>query len=498
MSWNDLIDEQALASLLPDAYAHFARPIKESLVVFLSGLPKSSQEQILAEQAALPPATTVSERLGLLARSCPVLHKLGQVLARDQRLAPELREQLRKLESMPPSVPVEAIQAILSQELGSLDRRGITLLPPAIAEASVAVVIPFRENGTHLPQQGVFKILKPGIEERLELELELLGSVGSHLDERCHELRIPELDYRETFERVREKLCWEVRLDDEQRHLSAAKAFYQGETDVQIPALLEHCTARVTAMERVVGDKVTDHRLDCPRDKRLLAKLVTRALVTRPIFSRARSALFHSDPHAGNLMHTSDGRLAILDWSLVGFLGERERVAMGQIMLAAFTLHAERIVAVLEDLDERKQVNRQALRKVVEGWLRRIRRGQFPGFAWLVGMLDEATQTARLRVAANLMLFRKSLLTLEGVIGELGADGFRIDHVVASEFLRHFGRELPERWFSRSASRAFAVRLSNADLAETLLSSPLAIPRFWLAESSELLDQSWASMNAPT
>jgi predicted unusual protein kinase regulating ubiquinone biosynthesis (AarF/ABC1/UbiB family) len=187
-----------------------------------------------------------------------------------------------------------------------------------------------------------------------------------------------------------------------------------------------------------------------------------------------------------------------LDWSLVGFLGERERVAMGQIMLAAFTLHAERIVAVLEDLDERKQVNRQALRKVVEGWLRRIRRGQFPGFAWLVGMLDEATQTARLRVAANLMLFRKSLLTLEGVIGELGADGFRIDHVVASEFLRHFGRELPERWFSRSASRAFAVRLSNADLAETLLSSPLAIPRFWLAESSELLDQSWASMNAPT
>ena len=87
VSWELLIDESALARLLPLDYAHFARPVKEGLVVFLSGLPATDQDQILAEQAALPPEATVSERLGLLARSCPVLHKLGQVLARDQRLA---------------------------------------------------------------------------------------------------------------------------------------------------------------------------------------------------------------------------------------------------------------------------------------------------------------------------------------------------------------------------------------------------------------------------
>jgi ubiquinone biosynthesis protein len=83
------------------------------------------------------------------------------------------------------------------------------------------------------------------------------------------------------------------------------------------------------------------------------------------------------------------------------------------------------------------------------------------------------------------------------VIGELGADGFQIDEVVIREFLRHFGQELPKRWFSGPASRAFATRLSNADLAETLLSSPLAIPRFWLAESAEFLDKRWAAMNVP-
>jgi ubiquinone biosynthesis protein len=487
VTWDLLIDEHALALLLPDAYAHFARPIKESLVVFLSGLPESSQSQILAEQAALPLSTTVSVRLGLLARCCPVLHKLGQVLARDRRLAPELRHQLRKLESMPPTVPLEAIQEILSRELGPLEHRGITLLPPAIAEASVAVVIPFSESGDHLPHGGVFKILKPGIEERLILELDLLGRVGSHLDERCVELRLPPVDYRSAFEQVRDKLCCEVQLDLEQRQLTEARAFYAGEADVQIPRLLDHCTARVTAMERVMGDKVTDHTLTISREKTRLANLVTRALITRPIFSLDGQALFHSDPHAGNLLYTKDGRLAILDWSLAGILGERERVAMIQIMLAAVTLNKGRIVTELESLSEQSCVDRWARGNVVDNWLRRIRRGHFPGLSWLVGMLDEATQTAGLRVVADLMLFRKSLLTLEGVIGELGADDFQIDQVVFEEFSRHFGQEWPERWISSPDSRAFATRLSNADLTETMLSAPLAVARFWHAEFADML-----------
>ena len=34
----------------------------------------------MIEQATLPATATLSERLGLLAHGCPVLHKLGQVL----------------------------------------------------------------------------------------------------------------------------------------------------------------------------------------------------------------------------------------------------------------------------------------------------------------------------------------------------------------------------------------------------------------------------------
>jgi ubiquinone biosynthesis protein len=481
MNWQFLLDEAALASVLPGDYARFARPVRDGLAVFLQGLPTDRQEAILQEQLSLPPTAAISERLGALARSCPVLHKLGQILARDQRLAPELRDRLRELESLPPAVPWETIHEVLTRELGPLDRLGITLAPPALAEASVAVVIPFHVakpgNG---PRQGVFKILKPGIEQRLAEELELLAQVGAHLDQECDKLGIPPLDYEESFQQVRDKLEYEVRLDQEQRHLEHARAIYADDSRVFIPAPLPWCTPRVTAMERVTGGKVTDHLSGSLQEQRRLANLVIDALIVQPFFSRVDEALVHSDPHAGNLFLTADGRLAILDWSLIGHLNERQRIALVQILLAAMTLKADRILAHVESLAERRPIDRRALAKVAQDWLANIRRGQMPGLNWLVGMLDDAVQTARVRLDANLLLFRKSLHTLEGVVGDLGADKRQIDQILWREFLTRFAAEWPWRWVSPPWSRQFATHLSNADLTNTMLGIPGAAARFWL------------------
>ncbi|MGD9636311.1 MAG: hypothetical protein AB7U97_23720, partial [Pirellulales bacterium] len=68
MTWDLLIDEQALADLLGTEYSRFARPVKEGLVVFLGGLPGELQQTILAEQMALAADASLSERLGILAR----------------------------------------------------------------------------------------------------------------------------------------------------------------------------------------------------------------------------------------------------------------------------------------------------------------------------------------------------------------------------------------------------------------------------------------------
>ena len=199
-NWNSLVDEVAISSVLSNEYVRFARPVREGLVRFLESLPAAHQQEIVDRQAALPPTASLSERLALLGRCCPVLNKLGQILARDQNLAPELRMHLRELESFPPTQDELTIRKTLARELGPLELRGVRLILPAIAEASVATVVPYFQDRTGIisddtaaraPEQGVFKILKAGIEERLELELEVLTNVGSYLDECCHELGIP-------------------------------------------------------------------------------------------------------------------------------------------------------------------------------------------------------------------------------------------------------------------------------------------------------------------
>jgi ubiquinone biosynthesis protein len=489
--WNTLLDEKALASVLPGDYARFARPVRDGLIVLLGGLPAAHQAEILAQQAALPPSACISERLAALARCCPVLHKLGQVLARDQRLAPQLRQQLRTLESLAPTVPETVIHEIVTRELGPLEQVGIRLRWPAIAEASVAVVVPFvepeRDRGGRL-RGGVLKVLKPGIEERLALELDLLGRVGVHLDESCESLGIPALDYEELFQQIREKLSHEVKLDEEQRHLARAAACYADEPRVHIPAVLEYCTPRITAMERITGGKVTDHLLDRPHDKRQLAKLIVRSLIGHPVFSPASEAMFHSDPHAGNLFLTDDNRLGILDWSLVGSLGDEQRVAIVQILISAIALDASRIVVILNGLNNAESIDRPALAAVVEASLKRIRHGMAPGLSWIIGLLDEAIQKAGLRVAADLLLFRKSLHTLEGVIAEIGDAEVQIDDVLLVDFLGNFACELPRRWRAAPSSRAFVTHLSNADLALALLDSPASFARFWAGKGLDLLD----------
>jgi ubiquinone biosynthesis protein len=489
IDWEWLIGDAVIGELLPEDYAHYRRPIVEGLRVFLSRLPGPDVAQILSDQAALAPNASAEERLVTLAERCPALHKLGQILARDRRLAPDLRCHLQRLESLPPTTPLSNIHETLVRELGPLERLGVELEPPSLAEASVAVVIPFRITGDErpgLPQRGVFKVLKPGIEDRLARELKLLQEVGSFLDQRCAAFGIPPLEYREVFDQVREKLGTEVDLAGEQRHLKQAAETYSCEPEVLIPALFPFCTSRVTAMERIEGHKVTEPGVHDSCDRRRIAELIVEALIAGPIWSPAPWATFHADPHAGNLFVTPDRRLAILDWSLTGTLGETERIAMTQLVLAGLSLNAKQARSALLCLALDRRVDELELERVVQESLRRVRLGEFPGFSWLMAMIDAAVLRARLRPTTDLILFRKALLTLEGVLADVSA-GFRVDDILPLIFLRKLAGEWPRRWMTPPLARTFGTRLSNHDLAGLLMQLPWTTARAWLENALELL-----------
>ena len=483
------IDESLLRPLLPGSAARFAHPVAYALQVFLRGLTSSRQAELVAAQAALPGDSTVSQRLVELARGCPVLHKLGQVLARDSRLAHELRIQLQTLETMRPRYSQEQLADWLQAELGPLDKRGVRLTGPPLAEASVAVVVPceLSVGMNRSTREGVLKILKPGMEDRLAEELELLTAVGAELDRRCEELGIPQLDYQEAFQQVRLKLAQEICLDREQEHLRQARRVYAADIDVVIPEPFgEYCTARVTAMQRVRGVKITEHGFRLPQFGQQLAARMTRVLLAEPLLSKDTDAVFHGDPHAGNLLLTPRGQLAILDWSLVGHLGRSEREAIMQIFMAACLLDAKQIVQQLQQLAGARPVAMEALHQVVQMRLEHLKQGQFPGLNWLIGLLDEAAEKAQLRGSSEMLLLRKVVHMLHGLAWELGGSSHQVDETLLREFWLRFLAEWPWRWCSPLDSRDFATRLSNLDLTRFLWSLPWAASRYRQTERGKV------------
>lgn len=481
LDWTDFCTTLDFGTLVPDEFDRYRPAITDGLTFFLSSLSPARTFAILAEQAALPDDTGLDERLVAIARHSPALHKLGQVLARDRRLPLRFRRLLQHLESMQPTQDLAEVRAALEAELGPLSQIGVSLDEPPLAEASVAVVVPFTWQDGDGPdgqrRRGVFKLLKSGVEDRLDEDLQLLQCVGARLDERCHQYGLPEIDYEATFAQVRDLLRLEVHLEKEQEHLTAARAAYAGMDSVVVPQLYPFSTARVTAMERIDGCKVTDAGTLSAAARRDLAALIAEALIAHPLWSPDPSAMFHADPHAGNLLVTGDRKLAILDWSLVGSLKKSDRICLAQLLLGAITLDARQIVRAISGLAE-GPVDEPLLRRIVDDRLRCIPQRAWPGPAWVTDLMDDVVTKARVRFGPGLILFRKVLLTLKGVMSDVSED-VSLGLALAKPFLAQFGREWGRRLLAPPFARDFGTHIANADIAQLLLFAPLTTWRYW-------------------
>lgn len=470
-AWSAFCETVDFGTLVPEAYEAYRPAISEGLNFFLENLDDDRAGEILAEQFLFPESASVAERLVAIARHCPALHKLGQILARDRRLPPSFRLLLQGLESMPSSLDADEARALAEAELGPVESLGIRIEEPPLAEASVAIVVPFcgeaAENGT----RGVLKLLKPGIEEKLEEELDILQRLGALLDERCEAYGLPRIAYEETFLEVRTLLAREVRLDQEQAHMRAARVAWSGFSSVIIPEVYPFSTPRMTAMQRIDGSKVTDSNRLARGARRRLADLIVKALIARPLWSAGEASVFHADPHAGNLFATHDGQLAILDWSLVGSLSKEDRVALTQLVLGGFTLDGARIREAIAALSHECH-DRRALETIIGAHMTRLSDGAWPGISWVTELLDEIAIGARCRFGGDLLMFRKTLQTLQGVVSDVSAD-CRPDRVLTFALLRTLAQEWGHRSYAFPFSRHFATHLSNLDLTQLFASAPL-------------------------
>jgi ubiquinone biosynthesis protein len=204
-------------------------------------------------------------------------------------------------------------------------------------------------------------------------------------------------------------------------------------------------------MSYLNGPKVTEACLT-GEQRRRYATLLFEVLVCWPLFSGQDDSIFHGDPHAGNILAMENApsgqpRVGLVDWSLAGCLKKRDRVKTIQLIQAVYTNNMSRLRRAVKGLDRRDSMAspgvRREFRRLVLGMIRS------PGFSRMslikrTFLLLEKLALAGFVFPAELMLFRKAVFTLEGVLYDLWPD-FDMNAAVGRHLKTLLLREAPRR-----------------------------------------------------
>jgi ubiquinone biosynthesis protein len=259
--------------------------------------------------------------------------------------------ELRKLQDEVRPIAFAEIRAVLAEELpGDIQAIFSEFDETPVASGSLAQVYFARLRPAADAPAGTqgrpvaVKVQRPNITRIVQTDLDLAGWLIGQLHSRMTSLQ--PYDLPAVFAEVRAGMRRELDFANEARNQEYFNALNPYGDRVFAPAVVAgFTTSRLIVMERIDGTPVGRVTLDAgvARD---LAKLGARSLLHQVLVA----GFFHADPHAGNVMVTTDGRLCFLDWGLAGHLTRRLRYALADFWIAAVEQDAEQVVQVAANL----------------------------------------------------------------------------------------------------------------------------------------------------
>lgn len=498
--------------LVPAAYIKWRPPVRDAMMFVVAHLSPARLAPKLLEQIELPSNTAPEVRLLRLIAKVPGLQKLGQVIARNRHLRPALRKALSKLENGIRDVNPDDIRTIVHQELGAkVQAYDVKASRTILKEASVSAVVRFtwRDPDTGRRQRGVFKVLKPHIPEYFSEDMDYLQGLARHFGDRHHRYGFPAHLIPDTFDKVRRLLRHEVNFRREQRTLVEAAALYRSYRGIRVPQVIQPlCTRRLTALTEERGIKVTDAVARLPMsDRRMVAEQLIEALIAVPLLSATNDAVFHGDPHAGNLLYDrATKKLVILDWALQEHLGREQRRHLALLFLMTSLRDpvgvCHEIVALSQNHSGKGAREEKLVQESVGSFLDTLPASRFPSAADAMRLL-EGVAVQGVKFPGSLIILSKVMFTLEGILTDLiGAEtdmGFSVARHITLHWLGHlteFRSPLQNRdWITLQCSALLFLSRVGIRWQQTMLDR-------WLtpnpASSAAALDATAISRQTPT
>ncbi len=354
------------------------------------------------------------ERLGhALERLGPAYIKLGQFLAtRPDVFGPEVAGDLSRLKDKLPPFSMKAARAALEAEFGAEEAaRLFPDLSEPVAAASLAQV-----HRMKLPDgDRAVKILRPGIERQLELELSAMRRAARTIEGVSAESRrLRPIAFTET---IAASMMRELDMRLEAGGADEMRSIYEKTGFFRVPEVdWERTGKRVLTAEWIEGIPLTDPAvLEQPAlDRVKLANDITQGFLA----SAVEQGVFHADMHEGNAILTPDGKIALVDFGIIGRIGPLERRFLAEILWGFIQRDYHRIAEVHFEagyVPAHQSVGdfAQALRSIGEPLFGRAAEEVSMGRVLL--QLFDYTHTFGMALRPELVLLQKTMVQVEGV-----------------------------------------------------------------------------------
>jgi ubiquinone biosynthesis protein len=267
--------------------------------------------------------------------------KLGQLLSSRPDLLPDVYiDELGQLVDSVPAVPFEQIEAVLREDFG--EDAFVSIDPEPLATASIAQ--------THRAllatgQEVVAKVRRPDIVEQVELDLSVLRSTVRLVARRSEAAQTLQLE--ELADELELHLRGELDFLEEAYNAELVRELVEPFDGLVVPRVIQpYVTERALVLELIPGRKVEAGHGVQPERAALLAREFFRAYV----FQVVVEGVYHADPHHGNVLLTEDGRLALLDFGLLGRLDEDTRTGLALLLLALAQNRADDVAELVVSL----------------------------------------------------------------------------------------------------------------------------------------------------
>ena len=399
----------------------------KDIVVLLTRYARAGTDRLGSDSddESEPPSSVDSEDAERLAadleRLGPTFIKLGQLLStRPDLLPPAHLEALSRLQDKVEPFPYAEAERVIEAELGvrvhkifrSIDRR-----PEAAASLAQIHRAELRSG-----RVVAVKVQRPGLREIIVDDMAAIGEAAVFLDR--HTTIGRRYEFARILEEFRKSLLGELDFLREADNLrTLARNLAQFDRLVVPAPLDDFSAARVLTMDFIPGRKITAlsplalNEVDGPA----LADQLFRAYLKQFLVD----GFFHADPHPGNIVLASDGRIAIFDLGMVGRLGPDLQQDLLSLLLAVSDGRSDDASAISIKIGRRRDGFAEAeFRQKIAGLVLNNRDSTISqmNLGRIIFEIARLAGAYGLRLPPEMMMIGKALLNLDQVVAKLDPD----------------------------------------------------------------------------